>query len=474
MQLVLPASGYTLASVLTILDCATHDPFTLLKKRTIHRDDATERVVKEIIEDVRTRGDLALLENARKFDAPGLESIVVERSEIDAFLEKSAGEEHPITQNRRDAMTLAGNRIQEFHRRQMEAVTAGWQQVGQYKFAFRKGEPSDNRGRNYGWQSPNFKEGVLGQRLVPLESAGVYVPGGNANYPSSVLMNVLPAKAAGLSDIVVTTPARKDGTLSPEVLYALGLTMTFRAFKIGGAAAIAALALGTESVPRVDKIVGPGNRFVNEAKRQLWGTVGLDGYAGPSEVCVLADDQANARFAAADLLTQIEHAPDNAAFLVTVSRAKLDEILAEVETQLRGAQREETMRTALKNESMAFVARDMAQACEIVDAIAPEHLTLATQDPERTMESIHNAGCILLGEWTPESAGDFCLGPSHTLPTSGAARFGSPVNVLDFLKVQSVSRLTREGLQALTPTIEAFGEMEGFPTHARGASIRSE
>lgn len=445
--------------MLTILDCATQDPFAVLKKRTIHRDDSTERVVKEIIEDVRTRGDLALLENARKFDSPDLESILVTDEDMGAA----------VAEPYLAAILESARRVRKFYAHQFDTMLKGHSALAEGGMAWNDaGEPwleSHQRNKDSSW---------LGQKIVPVRAAGVYVPGGNASYPSSVIMNAIPAQAAGVNQVVVTTPVQRSGSLHPAVLVALRECGITQVFKIGGAAAIAALALGTESVPRVDKIVGPGNRFVNEAKRQLWGTVGLDGYAGPSEVCVLVDDQANAKFAAADLLTQIEHAPDNAAFLVTVSRAKLDEILAEVEVQLKGAQREETMRTALKNESMAFIARDMAQACEIVDAIAPEHLTLATSDPERTMESIHNAGCILLGEWTPESAGDFCLGPSHTLPTSGAARFGSPVNVLDFLKVQSVSRLTREGLQALTPTIEAFGEMEGFPTHGRGASIRFE
>jgi histidinol dehydrogenase len=284
-------------------------------------------------------------------------------------------------------------------------------------------------------------------------------------------MNAIPARCARVEEVFVTTPARRDGTLHPALLYALQLAGVTRAFKVGGAAAIAALALGTETVPRVDKIVGPGNRFVNEAKRQLWGQVGLDGYAGPSEVCVLADDTANAAYAAADLLTQVEHAPDNAGFLVTLSREKMSEILAEVERQVTGAPREDTMRKALAGESLAVVARDLGEALDLVNAIAPEHLTLAIQDPEAALAKVRNAGCVLMGEHTPESAGDYCLGPSHTLPTSGAARWQSPVNVLDFLKVQSIAHLTPRDLEPLIPVIEAFGEMEGFPAHGFGASI---
>jgi histidinol dehydrogenase len=287
-------------------------------------------------------------------------------------------------------------------------------------------------------------------------------------------MNVLPAKVAGVNKVYVASPARPDGAILPAVGAALKMTGVERAFKVGGAAAISAFAFGTESVPKVDKVVGPGNRFVNEAKRQLWGQVGLDGYAGPSEVCVVADEEAHATFAAADLLTQIEHAPDNVGFLITLSRTKMDEILAEVERQLRGAPRESTMRAALAKESLAIVARDLDEALDLVNAIAPEHVTVAIREPERAVDRIRNAGCILLGEYTPESAGDYCLGPSHTLPTSGAARWQSPVNVLDFLKVQSISRLTRHDIQPLIETIEAFGEIEGFPAHAFGATVRRQ
>ena len=285
-------------------------------------------------------------------------------------------------------------------------------------------------------------------------------------------MNAIPAKVAGVENRYVTTPACKDGTLAPAVLHALKVAGVARAFKIGGAAAIAAFALGTESVPRVDKIVGPGNRFVNEAKRQLWGQVGLDGYAGPSEVCVLLDDNSNIEWACADLLTQIEHSDDNSAFIVSTSERAVRLLLEAAERQLTGTQCEHSMRKALSDMSCAFVAKDLKQAVEIVNAIAPEHLSVAISDPESVLDSIQNAGAVLLGEFTPESAGDYVLGPSHTLPTAGAARFGSPVNVMDFLKIQSYSHIAYDQLLELIPVIEAFGEMEGFPVHARGASIR--
>ncbi len=423
-----------------IIDCATENPFVVLNQRVALNDEKTQAIVTAIIEDVRQRGDDALLDNARRFDAPEIASLSVTEEETDAAYRE-------IPEKHLDAIRQSIERVKAFHEDQHAHLNLG---AGRWKRAAED----------------------LGQRILPLSSAGVYVPGGLAAYPSSVIMNGMPGLVAGVPRLIVASPARKDGTLHPAVLVALREVGIPQAIKIGGAAAIAALALGTETIGRVDKIVGPGNRFVNEAKRQLWGKVGLDGYAGPSEVCVLADDTANAAWAAADLLTQIEHAEDNAGFLITLSRAKADEILTEADRQMAGALRETTMRTALKEHGMVFIARDLEEACEVSNAIAPEHLTLSVTDPESALSRIQNAGCVLLGEYTPESAGDFALGPSHTLPTAGAARFGSPVNVLDFVKVQSVAKSTLADLQEILPIIEAFGEMEGFPTHANGATIR--
>ena len=445
--------------MIRILDTQTDDVLATLRGRAVVRDGDTERNVAAIVADVRQRGDAALLDSARRFDAPGMDSIAVTQNDI------ASGSVEPHVEA---ALETALRRVKEFHEVQRASIVVGWDS-----------DKGPGRGGvsvswNLDWDMDALRSpgSFLGQRLIPVERAGVYVPGGNATYPSSVLMNAVPALVAGTDRVYVTTPAQRDGTLHPAVLVALRLAGVTGAFKVGGAAAIAALALGTETVPRVDKIVGPGNRFVNEAKRQLWGQVGLDGYAGPSEVCVLADDEANDEYAAADLLTQVEHAPDNAGFLVCLSRLKLDAILAHAERQLTRAPREETMRAALRDNGLAIVARDLEQAIDLVNAIAPEHLTLAVREPEKAMESVRNAGCILLGEHTPESAGDYCLGPSHTLPTSGAARWQSPVNVLDFLKVQSVARLTREDLQPLIPTIETLAGVEGFPAHAFGATVR--
>ncbi len=429
------------------IDARTEDPFAALAQRTAEADPETQAIVAEIVEDVRRRGDEALLDSARRFDAPGLDTVWVAREEI---------EQASLPPDETAALEHAAQRVLEFHREQVRRLTLGWE------------------GADF-WSAggADFAQPGIGQRLLPVGSAGIYVPGGRAAYPSSVLMNALPAVAAGVGRIVVATPARPDGTLAPGLLVAMRLCGVTEAVKVGGAAAIAALALGTPSLRRVDVIAGPGNRFVNEAKRRLWGAVGLDGFAGPSEVCVLVDAGTNARFAAADLLTQIEHAPDNVGFLVGTDEAKLREVLAEAEAQAATAERRDTLARALEH-SMAFLARDEVQAAEIVDAIAPEHLSVATAEPERWLGRIRNAGCVLLGEWTPESAGDFVAGPSHTLPTAGAARFQSPVSALSFLKLQSVIHLGREELRGLAPTIAAFGRMEGFPAHARGATIRFE
>jgi histidinol dehydrogenase len=432
-----------------IVDARRDDPFEALKSRAPSCDESVSRIVEAIIEDVRRRGDEALLESARKFDSPHVQSLAVSDAEID---------EARVPEEQAYAIQVAAERVLDFHRRQFKALIAG------------DAQPRE-------WYAGGPFEGRVGGRYVPIDTAGVYAPRGAAGYPSSILMNVLPARAAGVRDAIVTTPAGPDGTLSPSVLVALRAARYspgFKAFKVGGAAAVAALALGTESVPRVDKVVGPGNKYVNEAKRQLWGTVGLDGYAGPSEVCVLADGTACAKFAAADLLTQIEHAPDNCPFLVCDDEAKLREILDQVEAQAKGAPREHVLREALTAEGIAFLARDKAQAIDIVNALAVEHLSIMTSSPDEDIAKIRNAGCIFVGDWSPQAAGDFCVGPSHTLPTAAAARFDSPVNVLTFLKVQSVIRLSREQLEELAPVVETFGVMEDFPTHGRGATCRFE
>jgi histidinol dehydrogenase len=422
--------------------------------------------VAKIIADVRQRGDEALLESARKFDSAEVTDIAVKQEQIDEAMPPAS---HAF------AIDHAIERVKSFHEAQLSALTRGWTEEA-YQSPEERKQFGQNRHHlaNHRWTWNMSESGRLGQRMSPVLRVGAYVPGGKASYPSSVVMNVVPAQVAGVNHIAMTTPARPDGTLSPAVLYAARYCGVAQILKVGGAAAIAGLALGTETLSRVDKIVGPGNRFVNEAKRQLWGSVGVDSYAGPSEVCVLADDASNAKFAAADFLTQIEHAPDNAGFLVCLSERCARNVLAEVERQLRRAPRESTMRQALDAECVCIVAQSDDEAAEIIDLIAPEHLTVALRESDRFLGKVRNAGCVLLGEWTPESAGDYCAGPSHTLPTSTSARFGGPLNVLDFLKIQSLIELDRDELFELAPTISAFGEMEGLPAHANGVRVRLE
>jgi histidinol dehydrogenase len=430
---------------LRVIDCRQENFRSRLGHRGSATSDGVAKIVADIIEQVRTQGDEALLRLAKQFDSPDLSGIAV----CDEELDRSA-----VSITDRETIENAFERILAFHRKQLSVVTSGWTQ----------------RDAGYEWQMD--AQTRLGQRMTPLKRVGIYVPGGRAAYPSSVLMLAGPAQVAGVEEIVCTTPAQPDGTLHPAVLAALSAAGVKKTFKVGGAGAIAAMALGTESVPRVDKVAGPGNKFVNEAKRQLWGTVGLDGFAGPSEVCVLADETANAAFAAADFLTQIEHAPDNAGFLISTDAEKLSQIVAEIERQLAIAPRREILEEALAKESLGFLARNLDEAIEIVNAIAPEHLTVAVRNSEAILGRLVNAGCVLMGDWTPESAADYALGPSHTLPTGGAARFAGPVNVMDFLKIQSFAQMTKEQSAAISPLAEAFGTIEGLPAHAFGAKIR--
>ncbi len=436
-------------------------------------DPKLAAAVAKIVEDVRVKGWKAALKYTRRFDCPSLKVAQLEVSKREIASAR-------IPEAHHDAILHSIDRVRAFHETQLKKITKGWKRTKINAY-----EPLNA----WEWRmsaSSRLDAGFEGQRLIPIRKVGVYVPGGNANYPSSVIMNVVPAQVAGSPEIMICTPPRSDGSISPAVLVAareLGIETIVRC---GGAQAIALMAYGPWGDPQfpsgqvldwgfVDKIVGPGNRWVNEAKRQLWGQVGLDTFAGPSEVCILADETANPAYAAADWLTQVEHAPDNVGYLVVPTRHVADAILAEAEKQLRGAPREATMRAALQANGLVLVGPPPAYCGPSnADSLAAEHTSLMTADPAFALDRLANSGCVLLGNNTPQSAGDFVAGPSHTLPTGGAARFSSPVNVMDFLRFQSVSSLTKEDLKELLPTIEAFGEMEGFPQHARGARIRFE
>ncbi|MBI5705402.1 MAG: histidinol dehydrogenase [Armatimonadetes bacterium] len=431
----------------------------------------TSKAVWKILADIEKNGVRAAVKYAKRFDSPkiSLKNIAVSSKEIRTA--RLATREH-------DAIVKSIERVTQFHYQQLTALTRGWKKAKLW------GET-----RIWEWRTPARKDaaaeatGFEGQRLIPVNRVGLYVPGGKAAYPSSVIMNAVPAIVAGVGELCVCTPALPDGSVHPAILVAARELGIEQIAKVGGAAAIAFMAHGdtteefwSDKNPwlRCDLVCGPGNAWVNEAKRQLWGSVGLDSYAGPSEVCVLVDETANARFAAADLLTQIEHSEDNFAVLVSTNRDKADEILAEAEKQLAGSPREAIMRKALKEKGICFVVKKLYEASMKGSSIASEHLSCMVGELEQAASYIKSAGCILLGDYTPQSAGDFVSGPSHTLPTNLGARFASPVNVMTFLKFQSISCLTKEDLAELRPTIEAFAEMEGFPQHGRGASIRFE
>ncbi len=439
---------------------ARRDDVSFLGDRFPPRDAEAERIIAQIIEDVRQRGDAALLDSARRFDAPGLNQLLAAEDEL------ATAEVSPELDA---ALDVAIANVRRFHAAQASVILEPTQfRDGGHQWWLSEGKPKEAISVHFREDSP---DGRVGQRILPLQRAGIYAPGGRAAYPSSIYMNAIPAQEAGVAEITVCTPARSDGQLIPAqcvVLRKLGIT---RAAKVGGAAAIAAMALGTESVARVDRVAGPGNRWVNEAKRQLWGRVGLDGYAGPSEVAVVVDSATNPAWAAADLLTQIEHAPDNVGYLIAWDSEILSAVQAEISLQIEQASRREILLESVSR-SYALLADSLAHAAELVDLIAPEHVSLSVRDPEGFMARIRNAGCILLGEYSPESMGDYIAGPSHTLPTSGAARWQNPVSVLDFVKVQSVIRLSAAELQRLGPAAEQIAAAEEFPAHANGIAVR--
>ena len=319
----------------------------------------------------------------------------------------------------------------------------------------------------------NEEDGILmGQKIIPLERVGLYVPGGTAAYPSSVIMNCIPAKLAGVKEIVMVTPPGKDGKIPPNILAAARICGVNRVFRVGGAQAIAALAYGTESVPRVDKIVGPGNQFVAEAKKQVFGKVGIDMVAGPSEILVIADGKCDPRIVAADLLSQAEHDKNASAVLVTDSEALAVAVQAAIEEQLPKLRREEIARASIDTNGKIIVADSLDTAVEIANEIAPEHLEVCVDQPFDYLDKIKNAGSIFLGRNCPEALGDYFAGPNHTLPTSGTARFSSPLSVDDFVKKTQYTYYTRPALEKAQPTVSIFAKQEGLTAHARSIDIR--
>jgi len=403
------------------------------------QDAAIDDAVAAILKDVRARGDEAVLEYTRRFDRRDAESMAVLELPKSALEQAFAG----LTHARRDALVHAASRIRSYHERQ---VAESWSYT----------DAEGNR---------------LGQKVTPIDRAGIYVPGGKASYPSSVLMNALPAKVAGVGEIVMVTPT-PGGERNDLVLAAAAVCGVDRVFTIGGAQAIGALAYGTKSVPKVDKIVGPGNAYVAAAKRRVFGMVGIDMLAGPSEVLVICDGSTNPDWVAMDLFAQAEHDEMAQSILLTPEPAFLQAVLASMERQLEGMPRRETIAASLAARGALVLVRDLHEACDIANRIAPEHLELSVADPEPLLPRLRHAGAIFIGHYSSESLGDYCAGPNHVLPTAGTARFSSPLGVYDFQKRTSLIQVSRAGARKLGAVAMELAAGEGLPAHAKSAQYR--
>lgn len=396
-------------------------------------------IVADIIADVKENGDTAVKAYCAKFDKAELTSLEVTTEEIQEAISQ-------VEPEFLDILREAAENIRSFHSRQVR---------NSFVIADKPGI-------------------VLGQKITPIEKVGVYVPGGTAAYPSTVLMDTIPAKIAGCPQLVMVTPPGRDGKVNPAILAAADLAGVDRIFKVGGAQAIAALAYGTESIPKVDKIVGPGNAFVAEAKKQVFGRVSIDMIAGPSEILVIADGKSNPVHVAADLLSQAEHDKLASAVLVTDSEELAQAVQAELERQLPLLPRQEIAQASIENNGKIIVAETLMAGIEIANEIAPEHLELQVDDPFSYLDAIQNAGSIFLGRSCPEALGDYFAGPNHTLPTSGTARFSNPLSVDDFVKKSQFSYYTPEALAKAADKIAAFAEKEGLRAHSRSVTIRKE
>lgn len=395
-----------------------------------------EDIVAEIISDVRKNKDAALFKYCKKFDNTDTDKLEVTQEEInEAF---ASVDPHFI-----EVIKKARQNIYNYHKHQVKN-----------SFII-----SENDGV------------VLGQKVTPLKRAGIYVPGGTAAYPSTVLMNIVPAKIAGVDEIVMTSPA-KDGKINPIILAAAKIAGADRIFKVGGAQAVAALAYGTETIPKVDKIVGPGNAFVAEAKKQVFGLVDIDMIAGPSEILVISDGNSDCKTVAADMLSQAEHDKLASAVLVTDSRSLAEGVAAEIERQLKLLPREEIARTSIETNGKIIITENINQAIEIANEIAPEHLEICVDNPFDYLDKIRNAGSIFMGRNCPEALGDYFAGPNHTLPTSGTAKFSSPLSVDDFVKKSAFTYYTKDALSKVCDDIAYFAEKEGLSGHARSALVR--
>ena len=412
----------------------------LLKDLLLQREipERISNIVKSIIEDVKKYKDEALIRYTQEFDQwDASKGFVVDQEEMERAW-KSLGNED------KEAILFAKERIESFHKRQLERS----------------------------WFIEE-KEGFFGMMVNPIEKVGVYVPGGRASLPSTVLMNVIPAKIAGVKEIYVASPA-PQGYRNPYILGCCHICQVNELYLVGGAQAVAAFAFGTETVPKVDKIAGPGNIYVAEAKRQLFGTVGIDSIAGPSEILIIADDKANPDYIAADLLSQAEHDPMARSILVTTSRKIIEKVRKSIEEQLERLPTKETASESLKNNGKIILCESLLQATEIANLIAPEHLEILTENPWEILPYIKNAGAIFLGELSPEPIGDYVAGPNHTLPTASTARFSSPLGVYDFVKRTSIIQLSSCGFRKLSKYGVKLAEIEGLIAHKNSIKIRTE
>jgi len=398
-----------------------------------------EAIVSDIIATVSKDGDKALFAYEEKFDRAKLASLEVSKEEIDAAVSS-------VEPRFLEILEKAAENIRKFHECQVR--------------------------RSFILNNENGI--VMGQKIIPVDRAGLYVPGGTAAYPSTVLMDAIPAVIAGCREVVITTPPRADGSVNPVILAAAHVAGVNRIFKVGGAQAIAALAYGTESVPKVDKIVGPGNAFVAEAKKQVFGRVSIDMIAGPSEILIVADGKSNPRHIAADLLSQAEHDKLASAVLVTDSFAFAEAVSAELERQIPLLDRVEIARASIDNNGKIIVAENLLSAIDIANEIAPEHLELCVDNPFDYLDRIRHAGSVFLGRNCPEALGDYLAGPNHTLPTSGTAKFSSPLSVDDFIKKTQYTYFTADALAAVADDVAFFATKEGLTAHARSAVIRTE
>ncbi|TWI60004.1 histidinol dehydrogenase [Halalkalibacter nanhaiisediminis] len=397
--------------------------------------DAVDNIITQVVE----QGDHALFTLTKTLDGADLKELRVSKEEMEAAYAH-------VDQDIIIAIRQAIENIKDFHQRQ----------------------------KRQSWMTTKEDGTILGQKVTPLDSVGVYVPGGKAAYPSSIMMNVIPAQVAGVKRIVMVSPPQADGTLPAGVLVTASELGVEEIYKIGGAQAIAALAYGTESVPSVDKITGPGNIYVALAKRAVFGKVDIDMIAGPSEIVVLADEYANASFIAADLLSQAEHDERASAVLVTTSTKLAEEVAAEVEKQLETLPKKAIAQASIRDYGVIYVARDLVEAIEVVNELAPEHLEILTEEPMNLIGKIRHAGAIFVGPYSSEPVGDYFAGPNHVLPTNGTARFSSPLNVDDFTKKSSIIAYSKAALQANGAQISALARLEGLEAHARAIDIRLE